>query len=1330
LIIGKKDFSSRIKTKISRQLLIKPQKFQLRISYKENKLMRAFPMKICAVAAKIAMSAMIIVLCFGATLAQSQVSAADLTGTIVDPNGAVVAGATVTAKDSATGLTRTATSDDSGVYRFIGLPPSDYEITAEAATFKKTVISPVKLTVGQTAELEIKLEIGAADVVVTVPGDSVELVETSRSTISNTIDQQRIENLPINERSATGFALTISTVGRDNGRPIGPAPTSGLNIGGQRGRSTQVNVDGADFTDNSINASRTTLSQEGVQEYQVATNSYSAEFGRATGGIINVITKRGTNTYSGNLFGFIRDKSIQARAPFAPFKSAFTRTQYGATLGGPIAKDRSFFFFSYERRQRNESGFFTSNVQKDLTSSVTLGAPFLPFTQTFNRLTPQQAAFAQSLLAVSPSTAIGYLYLASSGGNTALTGTNPLLSTGSVPGVPAGTPIGPRFFLTGAPVPVNTTNAAGQFIAFRPLNNLQQVFPVTEASQFASLRFDVNLNNANQLTIRAGYNPGTLTGIQVESQNQSLGQNDFSRTGITEIKDSSFTVGLNSILSGTTANELRFQYGRRDTTFRSQNGDAVAFNISGAAFIGRELFSPVDRTEKRIQLADNFNWVVGNHSFKFGGDLNTVTIPSAVFELNFAGLFNFGDTAASNLLCSGLTGATLTGCLSLTANAPAFTPVQSYGLGFPSIFIQGFGNPVSRIKNKPIAAFAQDSWKATKRLTLNYGLRYDVEFTETISPVGFRDPLTGLTLSTENILAAQDAIGVQQGIPRDNNNFAPRFGFAYDILGDGKNVVRGALGLFYDHPLLAVAFNSDIADAAQQQQSVLTAGSPSPTALFNAAQVFQGTVCGVQGSSAAICGAAVTPGVATSSQYQFGRQRFNDQTFTGFGAVLPFTLPIAKDFQYASATQANLSYERQLTKNMSLSISYIFVGAHHLPHPTDLNSPQTNLQIQNFQRFSGRLPSNQQEAVAFSIPSAPTAAVPFFACPGAPTLTCYNNPTAGPNQGLPFVLIIPGMVTAPLTNPSNRIVAPAIANFFRPNAPNYFLAQALSGGAVTKAVLDSQIAGSLRTTGVLSPFGSVNAQISDGNSSYNAMNVELKRRFANNYTFLASYTWSHSIDDSSDLQTLLIAQDPRRFDQERADSLFDQRHRFVFSGVYSTPSTWRSSNSMFKKIFADFTIAPILEISSGRPFNIITNVDANNDQSSSTDRPNVLADGTLCVPGDIVSAGVTCGSRFATDQNGNLVFAAGNLGRNRGITHPYASLDMRIARTIRFGERFNLELIAEGFNLFNRFNEASASPNYRDVNTAANRDSSGRFFSASTAAYDQRQFQFGAKLNF
>lgn len=1235
---------------------------------------------------------------------QAATNASDLSGTVTDPNGAVVAGATVTARNSGTGFSRNVTTGTDGSYTFIGLPPGDYEVTAEAPTFKKTVISPVRLTVGQVAQLGIKMEIGGADVTVNVSGDSIELIEPGRTSLSNTIDQQRVENLPINERSATGFALTLSTVGRDNGRPIGPAPTSGLNIGGQRGRSTQVNVDGADFTDNSINAARSTVSMEAVQEYQVNTNSYTAEFGRATGGVVNVVTKRGTNSFSGNVFGFIRDKSIQATNPFSPIPDPdFRRTQWGATLGGPIVKDKTFFFAAYERRQRDESGFFTSDVVGNLTASATIPviAGLNPVARTFNNLTVDQANRINQLVGSGNSNFIcaarAYAFFASSGGQTALTGSNPLTSPNDGSLCPAISPIlpgtiGPRFIISGAPVPIGTTNADGLPIAFRALNSLERIFPVTERANYFSVRGDHAFNQNNYLTVRFGYNTGDQTGIQVESQNQSLGQNDFSRTGITEFEDTSFGASLNTTLSSTLANEFKFSYGRRHTTFKSQNGDAVAYNISGTAFIGRELFSPVDRTEHRTQFADNFNWVAGNHTMKFGGDFNFVRIPSAVFELNFAGLFNFGEFASGNLNAA-------FGQLGL----PAFTPVQSYGLGLPSTYIQGFGNPVSQIKNTPIAFYAQDSWKIMRRLTLNYGIRYDVELTETIAPVGIRDPLTGVTLSDADILAAQDAVGVQQGIPRDYNNWAPRFGFAYDVFGSGKTVLRGSVGLYYDHPLLAVAFNSDIADASQQQQSVLTAGSPLPIntttgapTLLNAALVFHGTVCGAQGSSSAVCAAygnPTTPGVASSAQYQFGRQRFNDQTYSGFGAVLPFTLPIGKDFEYAYATQANFGLEQQLTKDMSLGVSYIYVGARHLPHPTDLNAPDTSLQIQNYVRCFGTQPTSTQAVATV-------------------------NPAACSIPGQTFVNIIPGVISLNTTT-GQRVIAPAIANFFRPNAPNYFLAQALGGPALTKAALDSQLGGTLRTPGVYTPFGAVNAQVSDGNSSYNAMNMELKRRFANNFTFLASYTYSHSIDDSSDLQTLLIPQDTRNFRAEKANSLFDQRHRFVFSGLVASPSSWRNG-STWQKIFSEFTVAPIIEISSGRPFNIITNVDANNDQSSQTDRPSVTSSGTLCIPGNPGCTPLITNGQFST----------GDLGRNMGITHGFASVDMRLTRAIRFGERFRIDLIGEVFNMFNRFNEGSASPFFDAVNSFGERADNGAFYSRPTASYDPRQFQFGAKFSF
>src|SRR6266566_1754385 len=485
---------------------------------------------------------------------QAQSNAADLQGFVKDASGAVIPNASVTARNPLTNVSRTTTTNDEGLYRIVNLPPGDYEITVEAPNFKKAVLTKVTITVGQRADVDVALETGQISESVTISNATAEIIETSKTAIATTIDQQRIENLPINERNYLAFALTTSTVGRDNGRPIGPAPTTGLNFGGQRGRSNLVQVDGADNTDNSVNASRSTVSQEAVQEFQVVTNSFAPEFGRSSGGVVNVVTKGGSNDWRGNLFGFLRHKSFQARNPFAPItKPPFTRAQYGGTVGGPLVKDRTFIFASFEQRQRHESGFFTSNVAQGLTGSVTLPPLAAGFpTQTLRNVTPAQAAYINGLLANAATAPLGiaYAYLASGGGNTALTGFNPLLATGA-PFTP-GTVIGSRFFLSGTPIPLTTANSQGQLIAFRPLQSLQTVFPVTDKTTFNSFRLDHLTTKQHHLSFRFGYNPSTTTGIQVESQNQSLGQNDFSRTGIQKLKDYAAVATLASRLSSKT----------------------------------------------------------------------------------------------------------------------------------------------------------------------------------------------------------------------------------------------------------------------------------------------------------------------------------------------------------------------------------------------------------------------------------------------------------------------------------------------------------------------------------------------------------------------------------------------------------------------------------------------------------------------------------------------------------------------------------------------------------------------------------------------------------
>src|SRR6059058_2955599 len=269
----------------------------------------------------------LLVLGGGATVS-AQVNTATLSGTVFDPQNLAVRGAKLTLTNAATGATRTAVTDDGCRYNLVGLPPGHYEITVDAGTsFAIYQDNAVILTVGEAATLNPVLQLGGEKQSVMVTAEAA-LVETQKTDVSSTINSRQITNLPINERNYINFTLLNSQSARDVAPSIGAAPTSGLNFGGQRARSNAVNVDGMDAVDNSVNGIRSTLSQEGVQEFQIITNGYEAEFGRASGGVVNIISKSGTNDFHGSAFGYLRNRDFQAQNPFTNTPDpAYTRVQ-------------------------------------------------------------------------------------------------------------------------------------------------------------------------------------------------------------------------------------------------------------------------------------------------------------------------------------------------------------------------------------------------------------------------------------------------------------------------------------------------------------------------------------------------------------------------------------------------------------------------------------------------------------------------------------------------------------------------------------------------------------------------------------------------------------------------------------------------------------------------------------------------------------------------------------------------------------------------------------------------------------------------------------------
>src|ERR1700687_5535488 len=318
----------------------------------------------------------------------------DLHVSVKDPKGGVVTNATVTVRDVAKGLERAGSSDGQGGYSVRQLAPGTYSVTVDAPGFAKAEATGVAITVGEMAELPITVTVAGGKEVIEVSSHA-ELVETARSSTTATMAQGRIDNLPINGRNYINFTLTDSQVLRDNAPNTGAAPTSGLNISGQRGRSNLVNVDGADATDNAVNGVRSTVSQEAAQEFQIITNSYAAEYGRAAGGVVNIITRSGSNAFHGDVFGFLRNRNFQAVNPFSTVPNpAYTRVQAGAAFGGAIKKDKSFFFFSYEITRRHETGFSSIGQGNfglvPFDASAFFGAP----AGSVNlQLTPGQIAF-------------------------------------------------------------------------------------------------------------------------------------------------------------------------------------------------------------------------------------------------------------------------------------------------------------------------------------------------------------------------------------------------------------------------------------------------------------------------------------------------------------------------------------------------------------------------------------------------------------------------------------------------------------------------------------------------------------------------------------------------------------------------------------------------------------------------------------------------------------------------------------------------------------------------------------------------------------------------
>lgn len=617
---------------------------------------------------------------------------AELRGRVLDANGAGIPGATITATNDARGTTRSVTADDSGSFVVLALLPSTYTVKVEASGFASKTINNVLLEVGQQAALDVRLDVGEVGAIVDVLAGEQQLVDTERTQQSTVISAKQLENLPINRRNFLDFALLTPGVSdADNVNDstdfrVAQTPQSGLSFGGNNGRGNSINVDGS-TADTAAGGARSVVSQEAVQEFQVDRNSYNAEFGGASGGVVNIVSKTGGNDFHGSAFGYFRNKTFDARNAFdfnPDGKSPFSRQQFGGSIGGRIVENKTFFFVSGEGLRQNLTSFVTLN------DSLTNGLVITP-----NTATTSQTAFLN--------------YLAS----------RPEFATLAA---------GLRSTLT-----TPTARTANLYAA------TDGQFPAKDRTALISGRVDHTFSETDSGFVRLNY-------AEINNENQATGAlNAVSRGRAIDSPSGGILLSESHTFNSTTVNELRaqFAYYRLKVTPNDPIGPEV--NILGYGNFGRDIFLPSDSITRQFDLADTLSFVRGSHTFKTGFVFQYNHI-STTSETYLPGTFRFGalpfgiffpDTDPATpgnqnpVITTILTDPTLDaptrGLLLNTLSASSITALQAYNANLPQVYQQGFGLPGFSSSGQKFSVFGQDTWKVRPNVTLNFGLRYSLQ---------------------------------------------------------------------------------------------------------------------------------------------------------------------------------------------------------------------------------------------------------------------------------------------------------------------------------------------------------------------------------------------------------------------------------------------------------------------------------------------------------------------------------------------------------------------------------------------------------------------------
>jgi hypothetical protein len=1202
---------------------------------------------------------------------------ADVQGHVTDAAGHPVVSALLIISGRDTSLMRAASTDDAGNFDISALPVGSYDLDVKADGFRDFRTSNIRASIGQVVRLEISL--GGAEGSGKVRGAAPGMLESSSPQLGVVVDSLLVSELPLKSRN-TYELLQLqpgveSTLGAD--LFFGSEQPGVVSVSGGRARSNSYNVNGGHAGDEFINAPALQPSPDSISEFRVISHNYEAELGRNSASVLNVITKSGNNAWHGSLYEYLRNSALNARGYFDPVKADFKQNEFGATFGGPIRRDKTFFFSSYEGHR--------------LRQGITSDSVMVPTAQ--ERLGDFSAGAAFSGVLHDPAVA-GVL----SGRPGCAAAVN---ARGGSPIAP-GTAYAAIFLGNIIPAECFDPAAASLMNQFVPAANIgQNVFravPDSRARQDQlTLRLDHNLTSQQQLS--AYYYGTDLYDAEPFSRFQAVGADVPGFGNLTRERFQQINLAHSWVVNAKTINEshLVFYRGAQGQFLSpAQTGlvqdscgslspsqcfsapgnprlgitpglgpayEGVPFvSLAGGFSIGNNANGSFAQVGNVYQALDTISKVVGNHTLKFGGDLLDHRFHQTYF-FNINGNFEFTGGGPNDVGFADL--------------------VPNYLLGMPDSFSQGAANSVD-VRSLQTGLFAQDSWKARQNLTLYYGLRWELHTPQedagkrvqafrpgqasTVYPcqLSASDPLRGAFGSSDcsptGPAASVSPVGLvfpgDAGVPNGLTNtyyrsFAPRVGLAWSpgwkdnwlarlSGGPGKSSIRAGWGIFYDS-------NEELMFASFDAQPPFGGSTFLTNPLFNTPfQGQNGTVApnpfnGIQ-----------TPRPGSPVDFALFRP-----------IVLFANFPSTLRTQYSE--QYHFTIQRELSPDTLLQVGYVGSQGHRLLSSVDQNygNAQTCLDLNQIPGQScGPFGEDAGYFVpAGAIPSGVTLHLPYGSVPSV----------TGPNT-TPITLVGLRRYSSPLCEPTTGAGCPP------------------DGVPV---------------------FSSLFAMAPVASSSYNSFQAQLSRRMSHGLELLVSYTLSKSLDNASSFENSIDPLDPSR---SRSLSLFDARHRLVVSQYWRVPDLGPAGWHRF--ITNGWALSGILTLQSGFPIRMVSSSDQ--ELMGSLDfeapgKPDQVAPFRVLNPRDSGGYYFDPGS-FASAPLGELGTAPRAICCGPGI----ANVDLAVHKLIPVTERDKLEFRTEFFNLFNRTQFLNPDGNITD----------GAAFGLVQRARDPRLIQLALKFIF